>query len=345
MLTPIRKLRLPDRPYHTSVSNDGKRFAICTKSGECCMFDNDLRQIGEMNFGAGVESIQLNTTGSLFIVGFHNRIEGYTSVGNFEPSFKLPVPKTASPSCSFIADDQVLCVATWDREPKLTAWDLRSARLIDEVVLPNRGGEGYMLASHPEGEALAAVAYSGQSEEWMFWAHYGHGRLRVFERPEIEDVAFPNFHPTGRELVSFHERLEFCRMRFPSGELIGSVTLEQAFPDNPDDRFSYHVHFLRDDHLLVWQCNLSLYEFDLATLRPVRAILSGVEGMKFGKDRFFSEGSWQLAGGRLLTSDSHHDKDFESRTDTLRLWGCSDLFGPPLAPDPERPYTKKLIAS
>ena len=115
---------------------------------------------------------------------------------------------------------------------------------------------------------MAVIAYSGQSEEWMFWAHYARGKLRVFEQPEMEDIAFPCFHPTGREFVSYHERLGLSRMRFPSGELIASVQPEQAFPDNPEDTFSYHVHFFRDDRLLVWQYNLALYEFDLATLRP-----------------------------------------------------------------------------
>jgi hypothetical protein len=235
-------------------------------------------------------------------------------------------------------------VASWDREPKLSAWDLNSLTLIAEASLPGRGGAGYNLVPHPEGEAMAAIAYSGQGEEWMFWTHYARGQLRVFCQPEIEDVAFPCFHPTGRELVSNHERLGLCRMRFPSGELIASIQPEQAFPDNPEDHFSYYIHFLRDDRLLAWQECLALYEFDLVTLRPTAAVLTGVEGMTFGENRFFSGQSWKLAGGRLLTSDSHHDQGFKNRQDTLRLWDASKLCGPLSAPDPARPYTQELFA-
>jgi hypothetical protein len=235
-------------------------------------------------------------------------------------------------------------VASWDREPKLTAWDLKSSASIDEVLLPARGGGGYNLVPHPEGEAMAAIAYSGQSEEWIFWAHYARGRLRVFEQPEIEDVSFPRFHPTGREFVSHHERLGLCRMQFPSGELIASVQPEEAFPDNQEDVFSYEMHFLRDDRFLTWQACLTLYEFDLKTLRPTATVLRGVEGMTFGEDHFFSGESWLLAGGRLLTSDCHHDRSFKKRTDTLRLWDASELTGQVSLPDPARPYTKEMLA-
>jgi hypothetical protein len=222
--------------------------------------------------------------------------------------------------------------------------DLISGRPIAEAPLPDRGGGGYTLVGHPEGEAMAAVAFSGQSEEWMFWAHYARGRLRVYEQPEIEDVSFPCFHPTGRELVSHHDRLGLCRVRFPSGDVIASVRPEQAFPDSSEDAFSYDIHFLDDDRLLVWQQDLSLFEFGLETLNCRRAVLTGADGMTFGEDRFISGGSWQLADGRLLTSDCKHDQKFRNRTDTLRLWDASTLFGHASAPDPARPYTEQLLA-
>jgi WD40 repeat protein len=343
ILTPIRRLQLADRPYITSVSDNGKRIAVCSQSGRCCLFDEDLRQLYETDFGAGVDWVQLNESGSLLLVGFRSHIEGYTTAGNITPVLKLAAPGTSDP-CAFVSDEQVLCVATWDRKPMLTAWDIKSSTVIHETSLPARGGAGYVLVPHPEGEAMAAVAYSGQSEEWMFWAHYARGLLRVFSQPEIEDVSLPRFHPTGQELVSHHETLGLCRVRFPSGEFIASVEPEQAFPDSPDDRFSYDIHFFRDDRLLVWQCNLALYEFDLATLRPTATLLTGVEGMTFGEDRFFSEGSWPLADGRLLTSDSHHDKKFKHGTYTLRLWDASKLCGQVSKPDPTRPFTRELIS-
>lgn len=345
MLKLIRKLILTDRPYYTSVSGDGKRFAACARSGKCWLFDHDLRQLAEMDFGNGVMWVQLDGTGSVLLVGFQDHIEGFATVGNLASLFKLAVRGASDPCCTLRGSEHVICVASWDMEPKLTAWDIRSRSITDEVSLPDRGGAGYTLVSHPEGEAMAAVAYSGQNEEWMFWAHYAQGKLRVFEQPEIEDVSFPRFHPTGREFVSHHERLGLCRMQFPSGELLASVQPEEAFPHNPEDTFSYDVHFLRDDRLLVWQCNLALYEFDLATLRPTAAVLAGVEGKTFGKDHFFSEQSWQLAGGRLLTSDCQHDKGLTKRTDTLRLWDASGLSGPVSSPDPARPYTQELFAN
>ena len=343
MLRPIRKLEIPFRPIHTSVSEDGRRFAVCAPSGNCWLFDDDLKQLDEMEFGAGVAWLQLNETGSVLLVGFQDHIDGFTTAGNIASLFKLAARGTSSCGCAFRSSDQVMCVASWDREPKLTAWDVASSTTIDETLLPNRGGAGYMLAPHPEGEAMAVVAYSGQSEEWMFWAHYGRGKVRVFTHPEIEGVAFPRFHPTGRELVSYHEQLGLCRLRFPSGELIASVALEEAFPENPADTFSYDVHFMRDDRILVWQCNLGLYEFDLATLRRTATVLTGVEGMKFGEDRFFSEQSWQLGDNRLLTSDCHHDQGFKNRKDTLRLWDASELSGKLSAPDPAKPYTRDLL--
>jgi hypothetical protein len=308
------------------------------------LFDDDLRQLDEIDLGAGVEWVQLNETGSVLVVGFQDRIEGFATAGNIAPLFKFATLGTSDPCCTFRDREEVVCVASWDREPKLTAWDLDTTSPIDEVLLPDRGGAGFMLVPHPEGEAMAVVAYSGQSEEWVFWAHFARGQLRVFSQPEIEDVSFPCFHPTGRELVSYHERLGLCRVRFPSGELIASIQPEEVFPDNPEDTFSYELHFLRDDRFLAWQCCLALYEFDLATLRPTATVLKGVEGMTFGKDRFFSGQSWQLAGGRLLTSDCHHDRSFKERTDTLRLWDASELCGELSKPDAARPYTQELLA-
>lgn len=310
MLRPIQKLRLPDRPHHATVSGNGLRFAACAESGTCWFFDNDLRQLDEFRFGTGVTWMQLNETGSLLLVGFDDHVDGFATTGNITPKLKLPLQGTSDPCCVFSTNEDVACVASWRREPKLTAWDLVQGTLIDEAPLPERGGAGYLLIGHPEGEAMAAIAYSGQSEEWLFWTHYARGKVRVFTQPEIEDVCCPCFHPTGREFVSYHERFGLCRMRFPTGELIASISTMEAFPQDPEDVFSYDVHFFRDDRVLAWQCNLALYEFDLATLKPTATVLTGAEGMTFGTDLFFSEQSWKLAGNRLLTSDCQHDRSF-----------------------------------
>jgi hypothetical protein len=336
---------LPDRPFRTSVAADGRRFVVCSPQGHCRLFDDGLRQLDEIKLAAGVTWLQLNDTGTLLLVGFPNHIDGYATSPDLARFLRIPVAGTSGDSCVFKSDENVLCVASWDRKPLIAAWDLTSFKVIAERPLPPRGGAGYMLVRHPEGEAMAAVAFSGQSEEWMFWTHYAHGRLRVFDQPEIEDVALPHFHPTGGEFVSYHDRLGLCRATFPTGDVIATVQPEEAFPDNPEDGFSYGVHFSRDDRLLVWQQNLALYELDFMTLRPVRAVLTGAEGMIYGKDRFFSEESWRLAGGRLLTSDSWHDAKFRSRTDTLRLWDASALFGHLSAPDPACPHTKQLLAT
>jgi hypothetical protein len=343
MLTSIAKLQLPYRAFYTSVSGDGRRFAACSPSGTCRLFDNDLRQLDEIELGAGVAWVQLDESGALLLVGFASHIDGYSTSGNTSRSFQLSIPETSFQCCVFNTEEQVLCVASWDKGPRISALELGAWRRIAEAPLPARGGAGYILVGHPEGQAMAAVAFSGQSEEWMFWAHYAHGGLRVYEQPEIEDVALPCFHPTGRELVSFHERLGLCRIGFPSGDLIASVTPEQAFPDNSEDVFSYDIHFLDDNRLLVWQASLSLYEFDLKTLTCIRAVLTGADGMTFGEDHFFSGRSWPLADGRLLTSDCLHDRDYRNWSDNRRLWDASTLFGRTSAPDPGRPYTEQLL--
>ena len=95
----------------------------------------------------------------------------------------------------------------------------------------------------------------------------------------------------------------------------------------------------------MWQQDLSLYEFDLETLNCIRPVLTGADGMTFGNDHFFSGGSSPLADGRLFTADCKHDQKFENRTDTLRLWDASMLFGEASAPDPKRPYTKQLLTA
>jgi hypothetical protein len=347
VLKSISTLQLPDRPYHTAVSGDGQRFATCSPTGTFRLFDDGLRQLDEIELGAGVEWLQLDETGVLLLLGFANHIDGYTTAGNLSPSFDLSVPGTSVASCVFHGEEGVLCVASWEweKEPRISAWDFISRRCIAALPLPDRGGAGYCLVGHPEGEAMAAVAFSGQSEEWMFWAHYARGRLRVYEQPEMEHVAFPHFHPTGRELVSTHESRGLCRVQFPSGKVIVSIQPEEAFSDNLVDAFSYDLHFLDDDRLLVWQQDLSLYEFDLETLNCIRPVLTGADGMTFGDDHFFSGGSWSLAGGRLLTADCKHDQKFRHRTETLRLWDASALFGRASALDPERPYTKQLLAT
>lgn len=346
MLKPIATLSLPDRPYHTSVSADGRRFAACSPSGTCRLFDHNLRQIDEIELGAGVGWVQLDAAGTLLLVGFESHIDAYTTSANRSHSFALSIPGTSTQCCAFHADEPVLCVASWARGkgPRLTAIDLSSGKPITEALFPVRGYGGYTLVGHPEGEAMAAVAYSGQSEEWMFWAHFARGRLRVYEQPEMDDIPLPCFHPTGRELVSRHESLGFCRVRFPSGEVIASVEPETAFPNGSEDQFSYDVHFLDDNRFLVWQQDLALYEFELETLRCRQPVLTGVDGMTFGEGHFFSNGSWPLADGWLLTSDVKFDQDFRKRTDTLRLWDASALFSRASPPDSARPYTKQLLA-
>jgi hypothetical protein len=197
MLKSIAQLQLPDRPYHNSVSGDGRRFAACSPLGKRRSFDNDLRQLDEIDLGAGVDWVQLDESGALLLVGFVSHIDVYTTSGNISRLFDLPIPGTSFWCCVFNTDERVLCVASWDNEPRISALDLISGTRIAEAPLPDRGGAGYTLVGHPEGEAMAAVAFSGQSEEWMFWAHYARGRLRVYEKPEIEDVSFPCFHPTA----------------------------------------------------------------------------------------------------------------------------------------------------
>jgi len=344
MLAQIRQVRLPDRPFHTSVSGDGRRYVACSPEGRCRLFNEDLRQLDEIDLGAGVEWVQLDECGAMLLVGFSSHIDGFTASPNVSHSFKLAVSGTSFQSCVFRSDEQVLLIASLGDEPVISAWDLKAGAVIVAHALPYRDCAGYCLVPHPEGEAVAAVAYSGQSEEWMFWAHYSKGHLRVFERPGIEGVRFPVFHPTGREIVSSHESLGLCRGRFPEGDVIASVTSEEAFPDNPDDVFSNDIHFTGDDRFLVWQDGLALYEFDLTTLRPMCTILAGVEGMTFGEGRFFSGPSWRLADDRLLTTDCLHDARFRNRTDTLRLWDASSVFAPVSPPDPARPYTKRLLA-
>ena len=92
-----------------------------------------------------------------------------------------------------------------------------------------------------------------------------------------------------------------------------------------------------------WQEDLSLYEFDLDTLRPTRRVLEGVGGKTFGQGRFYSGQSWAMAGGRLLTTDREFDEDFRGATTTLRLWDASALYGPQVKCDPARPLTRKLL--
>jgi len=307
------------------------------------LFDRDLTVINEIDVGIGVKWIQLDDTGGRVLVGRVTGIDVYPLTGSDggAPRVAIPVGGTSSLGCVFAMNGDLLVVASWDRTPSLSAWDLQSFRLIDEVPLPARGGAGYMLTPHPEGEVMAAVAYSGQSEEWMFWARFAHGRLRVYEQPEVFGVTLPCFHPTGREWVSHHERLGLCRMAFPSAELLGSVRPEEVFPT--EDVFSYEMHFFRDDRFMVWQADLALYEFDLATLRPTRTILDGIDGMKFGEGGFFSGMSFRLAGGRLLTTDKLYDKGIRESVRTLRLWDASAFCGEITPTDSSRPYTRKLV--
>jgi len=344
MLKLIRSLRLADPRPHYAASGDGRRFVACSKAGAGLLLDDNLEQLVTLALPPNIEWLQLNDDASLLLVGYDDHVAGYAVGHAISRSLTLPVAGTSYLPCVFSRDEPVVCIASWYRDLVLTAYDLLSGKVVAEHPLPARGGEGYSLVPHPEGEAMAAIAFSGNSEDWLFWAHYRDGRLRVFDRPEIRDVSLPQFHPRGGEFVSHHEQLGLCRMRFPSGELIASVQPEDAFPDDPDDDFGYDVHYLGNDRILAWQTDLALYEFDLGTLRPLRRVLSGVDGKTFGENGFFSGPSWALAGRRLLTSDRQFDATIRTATETLRLWGASELCVQPVTPDPERPFTKQLLA-
>jgi hypothetical protein len=342
MLKLIRSFCLPDEMRHYAVSADRRRFVACSESGDCLLFDQNLQQLEKFKFRTNAKWVQFNGDASLLLVGFAERIDGLRVVGGVSHSFTLPVGGTSLSPCVFSRDEPVVCIASWNSAPVLAAYDLQSLKMIAEHELPSRGGQGYDLVSHPEGEAMAAIAFSGQSEEWLFWAHYKSGRIRIFEQPEIEDISLPNFDPSGAEFVSHHERLGLCRMRFPTGELIGSVQPEDAFSN--EDGFNYYMHYLGSNRLLAWQTDLALYEFDLKSLRVARCILSGVDGRTFGENGFFSGQSWMMADGRLLTSDTLMHGRFANRTKTLRLWDASALIEPSTPCDASRPLTKKLLA-
>jgi hypothetical protein len=126
--------------------------------------------------------------------------------------------------------------------------------------------------------------------------------------------------------------------------MLASVQPEEAFPDNPDALFSYDAHFTRDDRVLVQQDGGALYEFDLATLRPIRTVLAGAEGLVFGSNHFYCGGSFRLARDRLLTTDSQFQPKGTDKSMTLRLWDASMLFGSNSSFDPSRPYTRQLLA-
>ena len=346
MLTQIRSLRLPIKGLYTSVSDDGRRLVVYSRDGICRLFDDDLRQLDEIEFEDGAEWVKLDESGSQLLVGHESHIDAYTTLGNFSHSFRLAAPGTSTVDCCvFKSDERVLCVASLDKTAKLSAWDIASRAIIAEKPLPcGNWAAGYELVSHPEGEAMVVAAYSGQSEELAVWAHYARGCLKVYDSPQIADVAIPCFHPTGREFVSHHETLGLCRVRFPTGELITSVPWQYAFPDNPDYEFSYQALFSRDDRVLVWQAQFALYEFDLDTLLPVRTVLAGADGKTFGEHGFYSGSCWRMAGNRLLTSDYQHEPSADS-LETLRLWDASSLFGPMSRPDlVARPYTTQLLA-
>ena len=347
MLTPVRDIRLdPEGKYHFSAEAGGARFVACTSTGRCSVLTADLEPVCSGDLGADVEWVQLDPLGERLLVGRAAGVDVYTVDDVLRHSATLPIAATSFGCCAFVHEPNVVCVANWDGEPELAAWDLESAKVITHASLPDRGGEGYSLIAHPEGEALAAVAISGQSEEWMFWAHYDRGRLRVFDRPEIEDVSRPVFHPAGGHFVSHHERLGLCHMRFPTGQLIGSVTPEQAWPESPDDVFSYDFHFVGDRGLLGWQADLALYEFDLATLRPVRCLLTGIGDRRFGEGRFYSGQSWVLAGRRLLTTDRlFNPGPFRPLEYSLRSWDLSGLYRGESCPRPDadRPFTRALL--
>lgn len=294
--------------------------------------------------GAGLQWIQLNESGFLLVAGFADHVSGFSTAGNLTPVFRLPIGNSTD-RCLIQSENQTICIALHDCAPRLSLWNFASAKKIDEVLIPDRDGAGYCLVPHPEDQALAVVGYSGNSEEWMYWAHLANNKLRLFHKPVLEDVAFPCFHPSGREFVSYYERCGLCRGSFPSAELLATASPEVAFPDNPEDTYSYDFHFFRNDRFLGWQTNLALYEFDLETLTPTAKVLKGVDGLEFGEDRLFSKQSWQLAGCRLLTSESHYDVGFKNVRYTLRLWDAAALSGEFAQPDPTASLTAQLLAS
>ena len=58
MLKSVTTLQLADRPYHTAVSGDGRRFTASSPAGTCRLFNDELRQIDEIELGAGVDWLQ-----------------------------------------------------------------------------------------------------------------------------------------------------------------------------------------------------------------------------------------------------------------------------------------------
>lgn len=150
----------------------GASQPACPRGGADCLM-RISSSLTRSTWGAGVEWLQLDECGAVLLVGFPGHIDAFVTSPNISHSFKLVVSGTSFHSCVIRSDEEVLLIASSsDDEPVISAWDLESRVVIAEHPLPYRSGGGYCLAPHPEGEAMAAVAYSGQSEEWMFWAHY-----------------------------------------------------------------------------------------------------------------------------------------------------------------------------
>jgi hypothetical protein len=340
------------RPFRITADGAGRTVVTCSDEGQCNVLSvnsDGLSLAGAFDLGRGVTWVALDPRAERLAVGFATHIELY-EFPTFRPVARLDVVRASN--CIFLDHGRSLCTAGEGRGPsgigmQLELWDRATPRAVAWEPLPRRGYD-YMLFPHPEGEVVAAVAFSGQHEEWMFWAHCGDGRVRVFEQAKIQDVPLPCFHPAGDEFLAVHEQLGLCRMRFPCGDVIDSLLPENAFPDedgiDPEDRhFGYDMCYVSDDSALIHDTDRGLYRLELDPLNVADPVLTHIDGAAVGLDGFFLSGFQCLSGKLLLTTELHVGTRFSGLTWGLRLWDASSLFGPLTGPDRRHPNTAALI--
>jgi hypothetical protein len=297
--------------------------------------------------GRDVRWVSFAPSDNLLLVGFPTSIHAF-NLPDLIPTGQV-IPSVETHGCVFSGGGTLLCTAGESRSGyDAQLWDVLAGRLVKTQSLPFRSSfQGYHLLPHPEAQIAAAVAFSGQSEEWMYWVDCAPDTFRVYNEPEIEGVPLPCFHPAGSEFLSAHESLGLCRMRFPTGEVIGSVQPGDAFPPEPgadpeDRHFGYDICYLSDNSALVQDEEAGLYRVDLETMRIVDPVLAEIEGHRLGRDTIFLGGFHQVPGQRLLTREFRYTPKFESRPTTLRLWDASSLFGPLQTTSPDCAFTQLL---
>lgn len=226
-ITPAASIALGHRAFYLAASPSGRVIA-CSQEGEATLLDSGLRRDARFQL-AKPSDLDLSPDGELLAVAGSRGL----SVCDPRTGAALSTAEGAFQHCLFDATGRLLYVSAAHSadEARIEVRDARSLSLIaSEEIADPFGDSAWLLFRHPDGHCVIAWAAAGQDGQALYTLESTSDGLAVSELTDLTETTPPGFDAEGGSFLVIVSPEELRRYRFPSGDLMGSLT----WPDDAD---------------------------------------------------------------------------------------------------------------